>query len=68
MKNTPFLRGAVENLYVQISFHAIGGAGVGLLAAQLLPAPIAIVLGVLFVSAAVLGHWYAVWSDPGPRG
>lgn len=65
---SPLLRSAVENLYVQIAFHALGGAGVGLLAAQLLPATIAIVVGVLFVSAAVLGHWYAVWSDPGPRG
>lgn len=67
MKNSPFLRGAVENPYVQITFHAVGGAGMGLLAAPLLPVPTAIVLGVLLVSAAVLGHCYAVWSDPGPR-
>ena len=67
MKNSRFLRSAVENLYVQITFHAVGGAGVGLLAAQLLPVTVAVVAGVLFVSAAVLGHWYAVWSDPSPR-
>jgi len=65
LKRSPFLRGAVESLYVQVAFHVIGGAGLGLLAAQVVPPSLAVVLALLFLGAAILGHWYAVWSDPG---
>ncbi len=67
MRDNPFLRRAVENLYVQIAFHVAGGTGLGLFLASWLRQEASLVLGVTLVGVAVLGHWYAVWSDPENR-
>lgn len=64
MKQHSVLRQAVENPYIQTAFHAGGGLGLGLITAPLIPQTITLFLGGLFLSAAILGHWYAVWSDP----
>ena len=58
------MRHLAENPYVQTAFHVAGGLGLGLLLAPFLQQRAAIVLGVLLLSAAVLGHWYAVLTDP----
>lgn len=68
MREHRVLRRASSNQYVQTVFHAAGGAGAGLLLAPLLQYPIAVVLGLALLAAAILGHWYAVWSDPDTRG
>ena len=60
----PRLRAAVENPYIQTSFHVAGGFGLGLFAAPVAPRELAIAAGVLLLAAAVIGHYIAVWSDP----
>ena len=67
LKRSPFLRRAVEDLRVQVSFHVVGGVGLGLLLAQITPNEPAALLGALFIVAALMGHWYALWSDPSRR-
>ena len=67
MKRNSMLRRAVENPYVQTAFHAGGGLGLGLIIAPSLAQTPTTLLGGLLLSAAVLGHWYAVWSDPHGR-
>ena len=57
-------RRAAENPLVQTLFHAAGGCGLGLLTAPTLNREPQVILGVLFLAAAILGHWYAVLSDP----
>ena len=64
MKRNRMLRRAVENPYIQTVFHAGGGLGLGLITAPLISQTITPFLGGLLLSAAILGHWYAVWSDP----
>ena len=63
LKRSRVLRRAVEDPPIQVAFHVMGGAGLGLLAAHMLALPIAVAVGILLLAAAVLGHWYAVWSD-----
>lgn len=58
------VRRLAENQYVQIAFHVAGGLGLGLFVSPWLQPKAAVVLGVVLMSAAVLGHWYAVLSDP----
>ncbi|MBI2885598.1 MAG: hypothetical protein HYY02_00160 [Chloroflexi bacterium] len=66
-KHNRLLRRAVERPLVQTLFHGAGGLGLGLLVAPLLqPGPTGAV-GILLLAAAILGHWYAVWSDPGQK-
>ena len=67
MERNSALRRAVENPYVQTAFHAGGGLGLGILVAPLLPQTIMPFLGGLLLSAAIRGHWYAIWSDPNGR-
>ena len=64
MRHSRLLRSAVENPRIQIAFHVGGGVGCGLLLARFMPPEAAAAVGVLLVGAAILGHWYAVWSDP----
>jgi hypothetical protein len=64
LRHHPRLRAAVENSYIQTSFHVAGGFGLGLLAAPVAPRELAIAAGVLLLAAAVIGHFIAVWSDP----
>lgn len=65
MRRNRRLRAAVESPYIQTAFHAAGGMGLGFVVAGLIPdrGP-AVVVGVLLLAAAVIGHFYAVWSDP----
>ncbi len=64
MRRNPMLRRAVENPYIQVTFHVLGGMGLGFVIASAAPNPLLLVAGVLLVAAAALGHVYAVWSDP----
>ncbi|MEK7215015.1 MAG: hypothetical protein AAB289_05410 [Chloroflexota bacterium] len=64
MRRNPLLRRAVENPFIQIAFHVFGGMGLGFIVAGVAPGPVLLVMGVALLSAAVLGHFYAVWSDP----
>ncbi len=57
------MRRLTENPYVQIAFHVAGGLGLGLLVAPLLQQKSSVALGVLLLSASILGHWYAVLRD-----
>jgi len=68
MRRNRRLRAAVENPYIQTGFHAAGGLGLGFVLAGLIPdrGP-AVAVGVVLLAAAVFGHFYAVWSDPGSR-
>src|SRR5262245_49069444 len=45
LKRSRLLRGAVEDIRVQVAFHAMGGAGAGLIAAQFMPASVAFTCG-----------------------
>lgn len=65
MRHNRLLRRAVENAYIQTAFHVAGGIGLGLLLAPLLGLGNAAPLGIMLIAAAVVGHFYAVWSDPG---
>ena len=63
-KPKSLLRRAAENPLVQTTFHALGGLGFGLMLAGALPLDARVVIGVVLMSAAILGHWYAVLTDP----
>ena len=62
------MRRLAENPYVQTAFHVAGGIGLGVFLAPFLPQKAAMLLSVILLSAAILGHWYAVVTDPSNRG
>ena len=64
MRRNRHLRRAVENPYIQIAFHALGGVGLGFTIASMAPHPLLLEAGVALIATAVIGHFYAVWSDP----
>ncbi len=67
LRHHPRLRAAVENPYIQTAFHAAGGFGLGLFVAPVAPRELAIIVAVLLLAAAIIGHYIAVWSDPALR-
>lgn len=60
----PRLRAFVENPYIQTASHAAGGFGFGLLVAPFAPAGAGVVVAILLMAVAIIGHYIAVWSDP----
>lgn len=64
MRTNPVLRNMVEDPRIQTIFHVAGGLGLGLLISPIVPRRCATPAGLALVTMAVLGHWYAVWSDP----
>ena len=60
----PRLRSVVENPYIQTASHAAGGFGFGLLVAPFAPGGTAVVVALLLMAVAIIGHFIAVWSDP----
>lgn len=64
LRHHPRLRRAVENAYIQTAFHVAGGFGLGLLMAPITPRELGVLAALIFLAAAIIGHFIAVWSDP----